>query len=233
MAAESTLLRRRTIAAPARRKSRGVASPTPAARISRLSTGSAPMSPTPPLTFSRVSTAMTASTSAPNALIAARARASRTPTSSAGLSATTSAATPAGTDDEAVRVGGAGADISRSASDVLESLAKGGGLVRGQFDNEPATTFERHAHHDAASLFGDLERTVARPRLHGRHARSLSTSGTSARNLGTVLITKCYGSRLLLITKNLLITIIAENRGQKETAAPRAPPRCGPIGGGE
>ena len=56
------------------------------------------------------------------------------------------------------------------AFDVAERL----GLVRGQLDDESTAAFERNAHDDAPPLLGHLERTIARPRLHGRHARSPS-----------------------------------------------------------
>ncbi|CAM5722239.1 hypothetical protein SANTM175S_10221 [Streptomyces antimycoticus] len=61
-----------------------------------------------------------------------------------------------------------------SADDLLQSVAEGVGLVRCQLDDEPTAAFERNAHDDAPPLLGHLERAVARPRLHGRHARSPS-----------------------------------------------------------
>src|SRR4029078_4263855 len=38
----------------------------------------------------------------------------------------------------------------------------------GHLDDEPTATFQRDAHDDPAPLLGDLQRTVSRPRLHGR-----------------------------------------------------------------
>ena len=51
----------------------------------------------------------------------------------------------------------------------LQGVTKFSRLVRRQLNNESAAAFKRDAHHDAAALLGDLERTVARPRLHRRH----------------------------------------------------------------
>ena len=47
-------------------------------------------------------------------------------------------------------------------------------LVRRQLDDKPAAALERDAHDDAATLLGDLERAIARPRLHGGHTAPLS-----------------------------------------------------------
>jgi hypothetical protein len=60
--------------------------------------------------------------------------------------------------------------MPKSADGGLERVSKGGCLCGGQLDNEPPTTFERNAHDDATPFLSHLERTVARPRLHGGHA---------------------------------------------------------------
>src|SRR5215468_7010033 len=44
------------------------------------------------------------------------------------------------------------------------------GLLGRHLDDEAPTTLERDAHHDAATLLGDLKGTVAGPGLHGRHS---------------------------------------------------------------
>src|SRR6476469_2295149 len=62
----------------------------------------------------------------------------------------------------------------RSTDGGLEGVAEVGRLVRGELDDESPATLERNAHDDAAPLLGDLERTVTRPRLHGRHTCSPS-----------------------------------------------------------
>ena len=60
----------------------------------------------------------------------------------------------------------------RQPTTSLRAFAESAGLLGVELDNEAATAFERDAHHDAASLLGDLQRTVARPRLHRRHPRT-------------------------------------------------------------
>src|SRR3984885_5309126 len=62
------------------------------------------------------------------------------------------------------------------ADHLLQRGAKLRGLVGGQLDNEPAAALKRDAHHDATPLLGHLERAIARPRLHRRHAASPSLS---------------------------------------------------------
>src|SRR3954451_15791052 len=62
-----------------------------------------------------------------------------------------------------------------SADDRLQRVTKGAGLVRSHLNDETATTLERDAHHDAAPFLGDLQRTIARPRLHRRHLVSPQT----------------------------------------------------------
>ena len=73
----------------------------------------------------------------------------------------------------------------------LQCVTELRGLVGGQFDNEPAATFQRDAHHDATALLGHLERAIARPRLHRRHAASPSsrarTNGPRRRGARAVL----------------------------------------------
>ena len=56
----------------------------------------------------------------------------------------------------------------------LECLAERGCLVLVELHHETATAFEGNPHHDATTLLGDLERAVARPRLHGRHVHTFS-----------------------------------------------------------
>src|SRR4051794_4528054 len=63
-----------------------------------------------------------------------------------------------------------------SADDVLEGIPESAGLLGVQLDNQATTALERDAHHDAASFLGDLQRTVARPRLHRRHPRTFLLS---------------------------------------------------------
>jgi len=69
-----------------------------------------------------------------------------------------------------------GAGVSRSASHVAERLLERFRFVHIELDHEPTATFERDAHHKPTSLFGDFQRTVARPRLHRRHARTYPSS---------------------------------------------------------
>ncbi len=58
---------------------------------------------------------------------------------------------------------------SGQAFAVVDGLTEGTDLIRRHLDNEPAAALEGHAQHDAATFLGDLERAVARPRLHCRH----------------------------------------------------------------
>jgi hypothetical protein len=51
----------------------------------------------------------------------------------------------------------------------FQGVTKPGCFVSGELNNETAAAFKRDTHHDAAALFGDLKRTVSRPRLHRRH----------------------------------------------------------------
>jgi hypothetical protein len=64
---------------------------------------------------------------------------------------------------------------ARSARSGPESVRQVSGLGGGQLDDQAPATLERDAHHDAAPLLGDLERTVTRPRLHRRHRHSPSS----------------------------------------------------------
>src|SRR5205085_11784503 len=59
-----------------------------------------------------------------------------------------------------------------SARGGLERVPERVRLVGRHLDDEPATALQRNAHDDAAALLGDLQRTVARPRLHRRHVVS-------------------------------------------------------------
>src|SRR5512144_3427781 len=62
----------------------------------------------------------------------------------------------------------------RSADNLVEGCTEGTCLLGVELDDESATTLERDAHHDAAPFLRDLERAVARPRLHRRHAHTSS-----------------------------------------------------------
>ncbi|GGM83745.1 hypothetical protein GCM10010106_32990 [Thermopolyspora flexuosa] len=57
-----------------------------------------------------------------------------------------------------------------SADDILQSIAQGTGLIRRELDDEPPATLQGDPHDYAPSFLGDLQRTVAGPRLHRRHA---------------------------------------------------------------
>jgi len=61
----------------------------------------------------------------------------------------------------------------------MQGVTQRGRLVGRELHDEPTATFEWYAHDQAASLLGDLERTVARSRLHGRHI-CLLVSGLAA-----------------------------------------------------
>src|SRR6266542_1583311 len=67
-----------------------------------------------------------------------------------------------------------------STSGGLQRISEGVGLVRGHLDDQPATTLQRNPHDDAPALLGDLQRTVARPRLHRRHVVSPQLARTGA-----------------------------------------------------
>src|SRR5262249_50842590 len=58
----------------------------------------------------------------------------------------------------------------RSLHDGAQRLAKFASLIRRHLDDEPSTTLERDAHHDAPSLLSHLKGTVTGPGLHGRHS---------------------------------------------------------------
>jgi hypothetical protein len=61
-----------------------------------------------------------------------------------------------------------------SADRRLESVSEGSCLGGRQLDHKSATTLQGNAHDDATSFLGHLERTIARPWLHGGHARAPS-----------------------------------------------------------
>src|SRR5664279_4232441 len=69
-----------------------------------------------------------------------------------------------------------GQPICALVADRLQGIAEGARLVGRHLHDEPPAALERHTHHDAAPLLGDLERAVARPWLHGRHAYLLEVS---------------------------------------------------------
>ena len=81
-------------------------------------------------------------------------------------------------------VAGGDRQIPVSDGDPLGSSGAAAGVknqsnligIREGSGRTPRSFLERNAHHDAAPLLGDFERTVARPRLHGRHACSPSSS---------------------------------------------------------
>src|SRR5690625_4797096 len=85
--------------------------------------------------------------------------------------------------ERCVYLGGfGGCGRAGSADDALELVTELVGFVGRELYDQAATTFERDAHDDAATLLGDLHRPVAGPRLHGRHAIPLS--GCSSRVAG-------------------------------------------------
>src|SRR6201996_67976 len=61
-----------------------------------------------------------------------------------------------------------------SSNGRLECVTELRGLIGGQLNDEPAAPLQRDAHHNATALLGHLERAIARPRLHRRHAASPS-----------------------------------------------------------
>ena len=62
-----------------------------------------------------------------------------------------------------------------SPDNVLESITEGTRLFGVQLDDQAATAFEGDTHDNAPALLGDLQRTIARPRLHRRHLVSPQT----------------------------------------------------------
>ena len=56
-----------------------------------------------------------------------------------------------------------------SANNLCELNTKITSFIWSQLDYESATPFKRDAHDNSAPLLRDLERTVARPWLHGGH----------------------------------------------------------------
>ena len=68
----------------------------------------------------------------------------------------------------------AGKPLYTNVEGLTYAANEGGCLVGVQLDHQSATAFEGDPHHDAATLLGDLERAVARPRLHGRHVHTSS-----------------------------------------------------------
>ena len=62
------------------------------------------------------------------------------------------------------------------SSHGLQCVTERCGLVGRQLNDEPAATLQWDAHHDATALLGHLERAIARPRLHRRHAASPSAN---------------------------------------------------------
>src|SRR3954454_18474285 len=62
-----------------------------------------------------------------------------------------------------------------SARDGLQRVAELAGLRGRHLDDQPPAALEGDAHDDATALLGHLERAVAGPRLHGRHAASPSS----------------------------------------------------------
>jgi hypothetical protein len=70
-----------------------------------------------------------------------------------------------------------------SSNGRLECVTELRGLIGGQLNDEPAATFQWDAHHDATTLLGHLERAIARPRLHRRHAASPSLNAHTMRTV--------------------------------------------------
>ncbi len=62
-----------------------------------------------------------------------------------------------------------------SGDDGFQGVTQLAGLGGVELHHETSAAFERNTHHDAAPLLGDFQRTVARPRLHRRHARTPSS----------------------------------------------------------
>src|SRR5436190_1994792 len=54
----------------------------------------------------------------------------------------------------------------------FQRLTERSGLIRRHLHDQPAATLEWDAHDDATAFFGDLQRSVAGPWLHGRHVVS-------------------------------------------------------------
>jgi len=73
-----------------------------------------------------------------------------------------------------VKVGGQGSADSR-----FERFPERGCLRGRQLHDEPPTALQRDAHDYAAPLLGDLQRTIACPRLHRRHPASPSCRGAA------------------------------------------------------
>src|SRR5438270_805813 len=69
----------------------------------------------------------------------------------------------------------------RSAGSRLQCIPEITGFLSGEFDDQATATLERDPHHDAAALLRDLERTITRPRLHGRHRYTSSWVGDCSR----------------------------------------------------
>ena len=65
--------------------------------------------------------------------------------------------------------------VAELTSDLRELGTEVARLIGGQLDDETAAALERDAHHNSAPLLGDLERAIARSRLHGGHAAPLFT----------------------------------------------------------
>ena len=86
----------------------------------------------------------------------------------AGAFATAAAFTPT-----AVALCAEGEDAAPAGA---EGVAQGAGLLGVQLDDETAAALEGDAHDDAAPFLRDLQRTVARPRLHRRHRAPLPSS---------------------------------------------------------
>src|SRR4051794_3171255 len=187
-------------AAPALRRASGVPSPTPTSSTvltPSRATGTSMTSPALPAASlaargAAASTPRPVSTSPPRPTDAegspgttGTARTSPAPVSGPALASSSIALTGAlhalerAAPDmrQPQRSGSAGADQwggKRSADSTLQRVTERGRLVRRQFDDEPATALERHPHHDAPPLLGDLEWAVTGPRLHRRHAEPLS-----------------------------------------------------------
>ena len=64
---------------------------------------------------------------------------------------------------------GSASNNKQLTGDALQLFTEGSRLVRGEFDDEAPTAFERYSHDDPSSFFGCFEGTVTGPGLHRRH----------------------------------------------------------------
>jgi len=89
------------------------------------------------------------------------------------------------------QAGSTGGDRQGSADGRLEGFAQRNRLVGRQLNDQPPAALKRDAHNDAATLFGDLERTIACPRLHRRHPPSPFLPGGRSNPQGLRRLLRC------------------------------------------